>query len=1058
MMAAACSVRILALGVVTIAATLSAAEAPGTIHYNRDVRPIITENCFPCHGTDSAARKAELRLDQFESATAGRKDSPPALVPGQPDKSEAIRRIFDTGDDLMPPAKSHKQLTPEQKQILKLWVAQGAKYESHWALIAPTRPPLPKVKNQGWVRNPIDQFILARLEQEKLKPAPEADRRTLARRVSYDLIGLPPKPEEVEAFVKDKSPDAYEKLVDHYLASPHWGEHRGRYWLDAARYADTHGIHMDDYREIWTYRDWVINAYNHNMPFDEFTIEQLAGDLLPHPTLDQEIGSGFNRCNITTSEGGAIDEEYLVLYARDRTETTSKVWMGLTAGCAVCHDHKYDPLTQKEFYQLSAFFNNTTQKAMDGNIKDTPPVVVVPTPAERQRWIEVQGELATATKQVEERMAKAHPDFETWLTRPNLAALEAREPKTPPAFRAPLADGPGAAISVEVAGETRRVEVGTNTFWEAGSVGAQAWRVQGAAAPEWAEVGDFERTNHFSYAVWIKPGTDNSGSAFARMEDGHHYRGWDFWLEGRKPAIHIIHSWPDDALKVIAKMDLPKDKWSHVCVTYDGSSSAKGVTIYVNGEVQAVTVAKDDLKDSIRTDKPFTLGQRSGGSRLDQAGLQDLRVYADTLDAPQVKALAQIPRMKWLATKPATDRSQAESDELYQVWLNLLDQPYQDSVALRDRLKSEADGIKERGSVGYVMQERSTPPEAYVLERGQYDRRGEKVTAATPHFLPPMPADLPRNRLGLAEWLLRPEHPLTTRVIVNRFWQEIFGTGIVRTAGDFGVTGELPSHPQLLDWLAVDFREHGWDVKRFYKMLVMSATYRQSAVITPEKFARDPDNRLLARGPRFRMDAEMLRDTALASSGLLVGKIGGPSVKPYQPVGVWEAVAMPESNTKKYVPDTGEGLYRRSVYTFWKRAAPPASLEILNAPTRETCTVQRERTDTPLQALVTLNDPQFVEAARNLAQHALACGQAEPARVNFMTERLLARPLKPKEQKVVAAGLKELLAHYQASPQDAEALIKVGESKADDSVDKATLAAYTMMANELMNLDEVLNK
>jgi Protein of unknown function (DUF1553)/Protein of unknown function (DUF1549)/Concanavalin A-like lectin/glucanases superfamily/Planctomycete cytochrome C len=1057
-MSVAPPIRLLVLALLAATETLRAASSPETIQYNRDVRPIISENCFPCHGADSAARKAKLRLDHFEYATAKREDADPAIIPGKADESELVRRIFDSGDDVMPPEKSHKVLTPAQKNLLKQWVAEGAKYEAHWSLIPPTRPELPKVKNKKWVRNPVDQFILARLEQEKLKPAPEADRRTLARRVSFDLIGLPPKPEELEAFVNDKSPDAYEKYVDHLLASPHWGEHRGRYWLDAARYADTHGIHIDNFREIWTYRDWVINAYNHNMPFDEFTIEQLAGDLLPNATLDQKIGSGFNRCNITTSEGGAIDEEYLVLYARDRTETTSKVWMGLTAGCAVCHDHKYDPLTQKEFYELSAFFNNTTQKAMDGNIKDTPPVVVVAKLEERDHWSQLQPELATAEKQVEERKKTARPEFDVWLAQPVLTGLEAREFKGHLSFHAPLADGPGESLSVAVGGEIRALAVGTNGLWQEGAIAAQAWQVPDQFTPEFAEVGDFERTNQFSYAVWVKPGSDKNGSVFARMEDGGDHRGWDLWLEDRKPAIHIVHSWPDDTLKVISKKDLPKDKWSHVCVTYDGSSKAKGVKIYINGEAQGMTTDKDVLTNSIRTDKPFTIGQRSGGARVDQTGIQDLRVYPSELSAADAKALAQVPRAEWLATKSADSRSSDETNELFQLWLENLDQPYQDRVAFRATLKAESDGIKERGSVAYVMNEREAAPEAYLLDRGEYDKRRDKVPAATPQFLPPMPADLPRNRLGLAEWLLRPEHPLTTRVTVNRFWQEIFGTGLVQTAGDFGVTGEMPSHPELLDWLAVDFREHGWDIKRIYKMLVMSATYRQAAVISPEKLAKDPQNRLLARGPRFRMDGEMIRDSALASSGLLVEKIGGPSVKPYQPEGVWEAVAMPESNTKKYVHDTGDGLYRRSVYTFWKRAAPPASLDLLNAPNRETCTVQRERTDTPLQALVTLNDPQFVEAARNLAQHALKCGQTEPERIDFMAERLIARPLNPKEQKVVEAGLKDLLTHYQESPEDAEALIKVGESKADDSMDKPTLAAYTMMANQLMNLDEVLNK
>jgi len=1049
-----CSCLLLAGAAVT---RLSGASA--ALEYNRDIRPILSENCFPCHGADSAARKAKLRLDDSASATARREDSSPAIVPGKPDESEAIRRILAEDDDLMPPEESHKVLSKEQKEMLKRWVAQGAKYQEHWGFITPQRPALPRVKNQKWVRNPVDQFILARLEQEKLKPAPEADRRTLARRVSFDLTGLPPKPEEVEAFVHDKSPDAYEKLVDHFLASPHWGEHRGRYWLDAARYADTHGIHFDNFREMWTYRDWVFNAFNANMPFNEFTIENLAGDLLPNATLEQKTGSGFNRCNITSNEGGAIDEEYLVLYARDRTETTSQVFMGLTAGCAVCHDHKYDPLSQKEFYQLAAFFNNTTQKAMDGNIKDTPPVLVVPKPDDRRPWDQLQPELAAAKTQVEDRKQSAKAAFDPWLAQPDVAALGARIPTSQLTFRAPLADGPGGAITVEVAGEQRAIEVGTNTVWQDGAVAAQAWIVPETATPELADVGDFERTNQFSYAAWVKRSDDKSGSVIARMHDGDGHRGWDLWLEGGRPAAHLVHKWPEDALKVIGKKELPKDKWSHVCITYDGSSRANGLKIYVNGEEQATDKPSDKLANSIRTGTPFTIGQRHGGSRLDKTGIQELRLYERQLSAEDIRALVDVPRIQWLATKPSGARTKDESTELYQLWLNTLDQPYQELVANRNRLQSESDRIRERGSVAHVMNEKETPAEAFLLIRGEYDKRGEKVMPATPKVFPPMSADLPPNRLGLAQWLLSPEHPLTVRVTVNRFWQELFGTGLVRTAGDFGIAGEMPSHPELLDWLAVDFRENGWDVKRFYKMLVTSATYRQSAVVTKDKLAKDPQNRLLARGPRFRMDAEMIRDNALASSGLLVEKIGGPSVKPYQPDGVWEAVAMPESNTRIYKRDAGESLYRRSVYTFWKRAAPPASMDILNAPNRETCTMRRERTDTPLQALVTLNDPQFVEAARNLAQRTLTCGgKTESERLDFMAELLIARPLNPKEMKVVESGLKDLLAHYHQSPEDAEALIKVGESKADASLDQPTLAAYTMVANQLMNLDEVLNK
>jgi hypothetical protein len=1036
------------------APALGAVQKNSGIEYNRDVRPILSENCFACHGTDSAARKAGLRLDQFETATNKLENGSMAIVPGQPKQSELVRRIYATDDDQMPPAKVNKVLKPAQKELLKKWIATGTKYEPHWSFIPPVKAPLPAVKNQKWVRNPVDNFILARLDSAKLKPNAEADQRTLIRRVSLDLTGLPPSPEQVEAFVTDPSPDAYEKLVDRLLASPAWGEHRARYWLDAARYGDTHGIHFDNYREMWTYREWVINAFNQNLPFDQFTLENLAGDLLPNATRDEKIGSGFNRCNVTSNEGGSIDEEVLVAYTRDRTETTAQTWLGLTAGCAVCHDHKYDPMTQKDFYSLSAFFNNITQKAMDGNIKATPPVMVVPKPADDGRWQKLGDEIPAADQKIVARKNSAHGDFTNWLAQPYLTGISAQPTAEKLIFAAPLDEGAGEQINFEFAGTNQTVALGANTNWQAGAVAEKAYTISGTNAPEFASVGDFERTNAFSYSVWVRLNENNNGALFARMADQDQtFRGWDLWLEGGRPTIHFIHQWPDNALKVAGKKELPKDRWNHVCITYNGSSKAKGVKIYLNGELQEMTVLNDNLKESTRTTVPFKLGQRNTTSPVAKTGLQDLKIFARELKRDEIMGLMNLPRLQWLAVKP--ERNPDETEALFSLWLNKADQVYRDLLAASDALKKEDLEIRARATVAYVMNERTNEPEAYVLFRGAYDQRRDRVTASTPSFLPPMSADAPRSRLGFAQWLLRPENPLPARVTVNRFWQELFGVGLVKTAGDFGVAGEPPSHPELLDWLAVDFREHGWDVKRIFRLMVMSATYRQSAVASPEKLEKDPENRLLARGPRFRMDAEMIRDYALAASGLLVEKIGGPSARPYQPPGIWNEVGMPGGDTRNYVQDHGDNLYRRSVYTFWKRQAAPASLEIFNAPSREVCTVRRDRTDTPLQALVTLNDPQFVEAARHLAQESLE-GQTD--RLDFMAERLLARPLTVKEKKIITANAGNLLAHYQAEPKEAEQLLAVGESKPDAKLDAPTLAAYTMVANELMNLDEVLNK
>lgn len=1040
------------------ATALSAAAVAPALEYNRDIRPILSENCFACHGPDSSSRKAKLRLDRFEDATTAAQEGVPAIIPGQPDKSEFIRRIFDESDDIMPPVDSHKVLTEAQKMMLKRWVAAGATYQPQWSLIAPLRPALPAVKFKDWVRNPIDTFILARIEREKLRPAPEADRRLLARRVSLDLTGLPPAPEVVDAFVRDSASNAYEQLVDQLLASPQWGEHRARYWLDAARYADTHGIHFDNFREMWTYRDWVIKAFNTNMPFDRFTVEQLAGDLLPNATLDQQIASGFNRCNITTSEGGAIEEEYLALYARDRTDTSAQVWLGLTAGCAVCHDHKYDPLSQKEYYQLSAFFNNTTQKAMDGNRKDTPPIIVVPKPEDRPRWEALRLLTNSAAKNVTGRREAARPDFERWRQTPDLTGLEKALPSKEILFVAPLSEGAGGSLSVEVAGKPRVLNVGEAATWQNGAITAMAWTTATAGSPEFADVGQFERDQKFSVALWIKPGTNQTGAVVSRMREGDLQRGWDVWLEEGRPSVHLVNAWSDNAILVSAKKPLPPGQWSHLTVTYDGASKAEGVTIFVNAEEQPLKLDKNSLTKTIQTESPLLLGRRQGGVALEGVGLQDLRIYSGAIPRTEVLALAQIPRMKWLVQRPVDGQAREEKEELYQLWLAQVDREYQQLTETRNRLDNELRDIARRGSIAHVMQERDEAAAAYVLFRGEYDKRRDKVMPGTPAALPPLPPELPRNRLGFAQWLIRPEHPLTARVTVNRFWQELFGTGLVATAGDFGVAGETPSHPELLDWLAVEFRDSGWNVKHVFKLMVMSATYRQSATLTPEKLARDPQNRLLARGPRFRMDAEMVRDHALAASGLLVNKVGGPSVKPYQPSGLWEVVGMPASDTRNYQADTGENLYRRSVYTFWKRMAPPASLEIFNAPSRETCTVRRERTDTPLQALVTLNDPQYVEAARKLAERALAAAVQESERLDYMARRLIARPLHSPERKILTRDLHYFLEHYRSSPKAATELLAVGDAPVEAPTDKSTLAAYTVVASQLMNLDEVLNK
>jgi len=1060
---------LIALAVVLLASASSVAA--DKLQYNRDIRPIFAETCFSCHGQDSAARKAKLRLDVREAAI-----EKGAITPSKVDESEMVARLFLADDDeqRMPPPSSHKKLTALQKLTLKQWIAEGAEYQPHWAFIPTAKPGLPKLKNAAWAKNPIDALVLAELEKRGLTPAPEADRRTLARRAALDVIGLPPNPADVEAFVNDKSADAYEKYLDKLLASPHWGEHRGRYWLDAARYGDTHGIHFDNYREMYSYRDWVIRAFNANQRFDQFTIEQLAGDLLPEPSIDQLTATGFNRNNITTNEGGAINEEYLVLYTRDRTETASTVFLGLTTGCAVCHDHKFDPVSQKEFYQLSAFFNNTTQGAMDGNIRDTPPIVFVPSLDDRPKWATFEKQLKEARAKIDARKAMIRPKFDAFLKEQTTASAAEVATENGIQVRAALDGGKGTAELYTAANATAALKLPAGTTWKPGPFGGEAvWVTPKETGPNALEfpktVGDFEHTQAFSYGAWVLvPQRGQNAGILSKMDNSKSYRGYDLYLENDKFAAHIVDTWPKLGFKVTTTASFNPNNWHHVFVTYDGRGPA-GLKIYVNGESQALTIFGDDRTlgnagefkaklGTIKTDVPFTVGRRTGGQQVKGVAIQDLRLYSRSLAAGEVKDLVVATKIAGLIAGDIKKRKPAEVNEIFEWWIAAKDPESTTLSKDYQALKSQEAAFKARGTIAHVSFEKPSMPEAFVLNRGEYDQRKDKVAPGTPAALPPMPADLPRNRLGLAKWLLRPEQPLMARVTVNRFWSELFGTGLVRTAGDFGISGELPSHPELLDHLAIEFRDLNWDVKAFFKMVLLSNTYQQSAATTPEKLEKDSQNRYLSRGPRFRMDAEMVRDYALTASGLLSSKIGGRSVRPYQPIGVWEAVAMPGSDTRNYKPDDGESLYRRSLYTFWKRAAPPASMEIFNAPNRETCAVRRDRTNTPLQALVTLNDVQFIEAARHLAQATLKAEKDTAARLQSIARRILARPFTDKESAIVERSLSAMLAEYKAKPAEAKKLLAVGDSKPDATLDAGESAAWTMLVNQLMNLDEVLCK
>ena len=1058
----------------------TAAEPAPAVDFQRDVRPILSDNCFACHGPDEATREADLRLDTRDGAfsarpPAGRSNRPrgPAVVPGDTGASLLVERINQT-DPLrrMPPEVSQKALSGDQIETLTRWIEQGAPWDEHWSFAAIDRPTPPDVDDEAWARDPLDRFILARLETEELTPAEEADRRTLARRAALDLTGLPPDPGTLATFLDDPEEGAYERLVDRLLASPHWGEHRARYWLDAARYGDTHGIHIDNYREMYAYRDWVIKAFNRNQPFDEFTLDQIAGDLLPEPTLDQLIATGFQRNNITTNEGGVVIEEYEAIYAKDRAETIGSVFMGLTVGCATCHDHKFDPISQREFYALTAFFRNTTQYVMDGNISDPPPTLVVPRDDDRDTWYRLREEVGELEDAMTERLGTVETAFAKWLASDAHRDVDAPLGAGPELLRLDLDSGEGPAVIVD--GETQPLVLHGEVRIEPGPNGLPALLFGDESSAELPPL-ELDTDTPFSLAMWIHMPEAEGSYTVASQSDPHDAdRGWQVTLGARELYFRLRgdRAGPGRGATSISinpnnTQRLTPGQWTHIVFTHDGSGERGGLHIYRDGdrvpEQGSEFFAK--VQGRIRTDRPFYLGRhdrRTEGSAqyFSGGGIADVRVFDRVLSVEEASVLSNWSAIRTAAAKALEELTADERQSLLLSYANTNDEEYRRLSARRLEIDAEWRELRRRGTVTHVMQELpGSKAAAHVLYRGMYDQPRERVLAGTPAALPPMPEDLPRNRLGLAHWLVDETNPLMARVTVNRFWQQVFGTGLVTTSEDFGAQGDVPSHPELFDYLATEFRDSGWDVKGFFRRLVTSSTYRQAATLTPDKLEQDPDNRLLSRGPRFRMDAEMVRDTALAASGLLVRTIGGPSVKPYQPEGHWERVAMNSSNTARYRRDSGDKLYRRSLYTFWKRAAPPPSMTIFDAGNREHSVVRRERTNTPLQALVTMNDTQFVEASRYLAQRAMReAGDDFDRRLDYVTTRLLSRPFDDSERAVARRTYDGLIDLYRADETAARELVDVGESAHDAALAADESAAWTMLASQLMNLDEALNK
>jgi hypothetical protein len=1012
---------------------------PAKLDYAQDVRPILSDNCFACHGPDEKQRKAGLRLDVESGMFAELESGSVPVVPGKPDESELVFRVEEADPTVhMPPADSGKALTPDQVAILRRWVEQGAPIARHWAFVPPARPALPAVSDPDWPANEIDRFVLYRLDQAGLEPSPRASKEALIRRVTLDLTGLPPTPEEVAAFLADDSPDAFEAVVDRLLDSPRFGEHMARFWLDAARYGDTHGLHLDNYREMWPWRDWVIKAFNDNMPFDEFLVEQIAGDLLPGPSPDQLIATGYNRNHVSTNEGGSIEEEVFVRNVVDQVDTNGTVFLGLTVACARCHDHKYDPITQKDYYSLFAFFNSIDGPPMDANAKSWGPVAPVPTPEQKAKLADLDAQAARLAGELDAAIAEAVTSYDR--------ARDAEEPEY-----------------------VRREDY----VWlgEALPPGSRP-TVEGAEDNRWPFVSgpDHPARNGSTSHVRSKPGQSQhffiQANPALKVGPGDRFFVYAF-LDPVNPPREIMLQWNTGEWKHRAY-------WGENLIAYGAGGTTERVAMgplpptgeWVRLEVPAEKVGM--APGTMVNGWAFT--QFDGTVHYDDAGLATWTPQPgqsfDTLSAfiratragreapPEIMEIAGLERSR---------RTGDQSDRILRYFIENAYSGDSTLAPIRGRIaevRARREALVAEIPTTLIYRESPTPKPAYLLDRGEYDRPKDQVPRAVPGFLPPLPEGAPANRLGFARWLLRDDHPLTARVAVNRFWQQLFGVGIVKTAEDFGSQGEPPSHPLLLDWLAVTFREEGWDVKAMLKRMVMSAAYQQSSRATPDRLAKDPRNRLLSRGPRFRLDAEALRDQALFVGGLLVERLGGPSVKPPQPSGLWEAVGYTSSNTARFAADTGpEKVHRRSLYTFWKRTAAPPQMTTFDAPSREACTVRRERTNTPLQALQLMNEPQMVEAARALAERTLLeGGPAAEDRVDRMFRRVLSRAPREDERSVILAALADHLAHYRAEPEAARALIAVGERAPEASIPAEELAAWSMVANLLLNLDETINK
>ncbi len=945
-----------------------------TIEFNRDVRPILSDKCFLCHGADAKAKKIPLRLD-VEAEAKAENNGRRAIAEGDPDNSELIRRITSENKaKRMPPVYTGHSLTPKETDILRQWIASGAKWQKHWAFISPRKEPVPPEKN------PVDFFVSRKLAENGLTLSAPALREKLLRRVTFDLTGLPPTPQEIDSFTSDHSSKAYEKAVDRLLASPRFGEKMAARWLDVSRYADSNGYQFDGERVMWRWRDYVIESFNKNKSYDQFIVEQIAGDLLPNATMEQKIATGFNRNHRINTEDGIIPEEYAVEYVVDRVETTSAAFMGLTMGCARCHNHKYDPISQKEFFQFFAYFNNVPELGRGMKYGNSNPVTPAPTR-------EQQVELESLNQQIRKTEAK-------------LAKVSGKAPT-----------------------ESYRPAMGLD--YEQEYIANEA-RVAG-----WAAIWDINDSFTLSARIYADQTPD--GSILTRMVDNPRGKGFGLHADDGKIHFNITSIYADDALRLETEPVLKANEWYTITASYDGSKMAQGVKVYLNGKQIETKVLLDTLyrpfvNAGAQFPQPLRIGMGWGSERRFNGKVDQARAWARVLEPEKVVAIAG-----------SGDRAKVAR------WA------FEDSTETGKQLNAlrwQKEKLMASFPTVMVMAERSPRRDTFILTRGEYDKPADKVDPGVPASLPPLPENQENNRLALARWMVARENPLTARVTVNRFWQSLFGLGLVKTTEDFGQQGEWPSHPELLDWLAVEFMETGWNTKALLKSIVMSETYQQSSKATPELLQQDPENRLLARGPRVRLAAEMLRDQALLASGLIIEKVGGPSVRPYQPDGLWKEITMQGG---EYEPGKGGDLYRRSLYTYWRRTVAPPMMLNFDSATRESCTVRENRTNTPLQALNLMNDETFLEASRVLGSRMMKEGLEK----GF--ERVLSRRPRPQELSILNENL-SYHRQYFSDISEARKFIQQGASSIDPSVNIQELAAYTAVASLIFNLDEAVTK